>query len=144
MGPVIECGPPPGLALRSATISSIVAPGFTLSCACIMVSIETVSPELTVSLGGSFGSSQPHCTVSNVAASVWCLPPFCCAETVLLAASANAAMNIAYIVERRCGMGNPLCGLFEIVSSVRSAGTSSPARPALLRLDLQLPHDAAP
>src|SRR6267143_4686573 len=82
----MECGPPPGLALRSAMISSMVVPGFTLSCACIMVSIETVSPEFTLSLGGSFGSSQPHCTVSRVAASVWCLPPFCCARTVPLVA----------------------------------------------------------
>jgi hypothetical protein len=34
-----------------------------------MVSIETESPELMVSFGASLGSSQPHCTVSNVAAS---------------------------------------------------------------------------
>src|SRR5437899_12025898 len=101
----MECGPPPGLALRSATISSIVIPGFTLSCACIMVSIETVSPEFTLSLGGSFGSSQPHCTVSGVAACVWCLLLFCCAEPVLLARNANAALNIACIVKRRYGMG---------------------------------------
>ena len=70
IGPVTECGPPPGFALRSSTICSIVMPGCTLSCECIIVSIETVSPELTVSFGGSFGSSQPHCTVSSVAASV--------------------------------------------------------------------------
>ena len=55
IGPVIECGPPPGLALRSSTTCSIVTPGCTLSCECIIVSIETVSPELTVSLGASFG-----------------------------------------------------------------------------------------
>src|SRR2546429_9093117 len=42
MGPVIECGPPPGFARRSATISSIVIPGRTLSFECIIVSIETV------------------------------------------------------------------------------------------------------
>src|SRR6267378_4133913 len=68
-GPVIECGPPPGLALRSSTTCSIVVPGCTLSWPCIMVSIEMVSPESTVSFGGSFGSSQPHCTVSSVAGS---------------------------------------------------------------------------
>jgi hypothetical protein len=45
-----------------------------LSWECIIVSIETVSPESTVSFGGSFGSSQPHWTVSRVAASVWRLP----------------------------------------------------------------------
>src|SRR5437879_7889328 len=143
MGPVIECGPPPGLALRSATISSIVIPGFTLSCACIMVSFETVAHCLSLSLGGSVGSSQSHCTVSRVAASVWCLPPFCCARTVLLAPSANAATNVVSLMER-CGMGSSLCVCFGIVSSVRPAGTSSSRRTALLRLDLQLPHDAAP
>src|SRR5712691_2831998 len=68
MGPVTEWGPPPGLSLRRATISSIVIPGRTLPCACIIVSTDTISPESTVSLGGSFGSSQPHCTVSRVAA----------------------------------------------------------------------------
>src|SRR5207237_10740513 len=41
-------------------------PCCTLLCECIMVSIETVSPELMVSFGGSFGSSQPHCTVSSI------------------------------------------------------------------------------
>src|SRR5438034_1408780 len=75
MGPVIECGPPPGLALRRATISSIVIPGFTLSCECIIVSTETTSPESTVSFGGSLGSSQPHWTVSRAAARRCCLPP---------------------------------------------------------------------
>src|SRR5947208_2490950 len=142
MGPVIECGPPPGLALRNATISSIVIPGFTLSCACIMVSIETVSPEFTLSLGGSFGSSQPHCTVSSVAASVWCLPPFCCARTVPLAASASAATDVVSMMER-CGMGSSLC----VLESYRRSGPrerQAPRRTALLRLDPQLPHGAAP
>src|SRR5256885_4651969 len=45
-------------------------------------------------------------------------------ETGLLAASASAAMNIAYIGERRCGMGSSPC-LFEIVSSVRPEDTIS-------------------
>ena len=45
IGPVIECGPPPGLAFRSSTMSSIVVPGWILSCACIIVSTATVSPE---------------------------------------------------------------------------------------------------
>ena len=48
-------------------ISSIVVPGWTLLWACIMVSTATVSPDLTTSLGGSFGSSQPHWVVSSVA-----------------------------------------------------------------------------
>jgi hypothetical protein len=74
IGPVIECGPPPGFAFLSSTACSIVRPGCTLSCECIMVSIETVSPELIVSFGGSLGSSQPHCTVSSVAGRLWCLP----------------------------------------------------------------------
>src|ERR1041384_5102251 len=140
MGPVIECGPPPGLALRSAMISSIVIPGLILSCECIMVSIEIVSPEFTLSLGGSFGSSQPHCTVSSVAASVWCLPPFCCAATGLLAASANAAMNIVYVMER-CGMGFP--SVCVLKSYPRSGPRERQARrlSALLRLDVQLAHD---
>src|SRR5437773_2144315 len=144
MGPVIECGPPPGFALRSAAISSIVIPGFTLSCACIMVSIETVSPEFTLSLGGSFGSSQPHCTVSRVAASVWCLPPFCCAETGLLAAKANAAISIACIVERWCGMRILSVCVLKSYPRSRPRERQARRRPALLRLDLQLPHDAAP
>ncbi|PYM44246.1 MAG: hypothetical protein DME16_21280 [Candidatus Rokuibacteriota bacterium] len=68
MGPVTECGPPPGLAFRSPTISSMVVPGWILLWECIMVSTATVSPELTTSLGGSLGSSHPHCVVSRVAA----------------------------------------------------------------------------
>src|SRR5437773_3697659 len=144
MGPVIECGPPPGLALRNAMISSIVTPGLILSCECIMVSIETVSPEFTLSLGGSFGSSQPHCTVSRVAASVWCLPPFCCAETGLLAASANAAISIACIVERWCGMRILSVCVLKSYPRSRPRERQARRRPALLRLDLQLPHDAAP
>ena len=75
MGPVTEWGPPPGLAFRSAMISSIVVPGWILLWACIMVSTATVSPDLTTSLGGSLGSSQPHWVVSSVAASTWYLPP---------------------------------------------------------------------
>ena len=108
IGPVTECGPPPGFAFRSSTTCSIVMPGCTLSCECIIVSIETVSPELTVSLGGSFGSSQPHCTVSSVAGSVWCLPagafgaqswlPLgaadCCAMTAPPARAATTAATI--------------------------------------------------
>lgn len=44
------------------------------------VSREMVSPELTVSLGFSVMSSQPHCTSSGVAASAWCWPAVfaCC------------------------------------------------------------------
>ena len=56
-------------------ISSMVVPGWILLCACIMVSTATVSPELTTSLGGSFGSSQPHWVVSSVAGSAWNVPP---------------------------------------------------------------------
>src|SRR5579859_5401455 len=74
MGPVRECGPPPGLALRSSTIFSIGTPGWIWSLACISVSIETVSPESMVSCGFSRGSSQPHCTVSGVALRTWCFP----------------------------------------------------------------------
>ena len=68
-GPVIECGPPPGLARRSLTMSSIVAPGWIALCACIIVSMATVSPESMVTFGGSAGSSQPHCVVCSVAGS---------------------------------------------------------------------------
>src|SRR5258706_478162 len=75
MGPVTECGPPPGLARRSLTMSSIVEPGWMALWACIMVSTATLSPELTVTLGGSCGSSQPHCVVSSVAGRTWYLPP---------------------------------------------------------------------
>ena len=75
IGPVIEWGPPPGLARRSATISSMVVPGWILLWECIMVSTATVSPELTASLGGSLGSSQPHCVVSSVAGRTCMVPP---------------------------------------------------------------------
>ena len=75
IGPVTECGPPPGFASRSLTMSSIVEPGWMALWACIIVSIATVSPESTTSFGGSFGSSQPHCVVSSVAGSTWNLPP---------------------------------------------------------------------
>ena len=60
MGPVIECGPPPSFSLRSFTISSISTPGFICPSECEIVSMETVSPELMVSLGFSWGSYQPH------------------------------------------------------------------------------------
>src|SRR5205807_8261260 len=73
IGPVTECGPPPSFCLRSSTNFSIGTPGCTWSSECIRVSTEMVSPESTVSLGGSLGSSQPHCTVSGVAANEWCL-----------------------------------------------------------------------
>src|SRR5438034_11040878 len=75
MGPVTEWGPPPGLAFRRATISSIVVPGWILLCACIMVSTATVSPEFTTSLGGSLGSSQPLGVVPGVAGGPWYWPP---------------------------------------------------------------------
>ena len=88
MGPVSECGPPPGFAFRSSTIFSIVTPLVSWSFACITVSIETVSPESIVSRGGSFGSSQPHCTFSGVALSTWCLP-------AAAAAADSAKTNIA-------------------------------------------------
>src|SRR6266446_3478234 len=74
MGPVTECGPPPGLARRSLTISSIEAPGLTSSIPWLHVSMETVSPESTISFGFSVGSNQPHCTVALFAGSEWCLP----------------------------------------------------------------------
>jgi hypothetical protein len=67
IGPVSECGPPPGLALRSATMSSIETSLWILSRACISVSIDTVSPDSMVSRGFSRGSSQPHWTSSGVA-----------------------------------------------------------------------------
>src|SRR4030095_14941766 len=51
--------------------------GWILSWECIMVSTETISPELTVSFGDSLGSSHPHCVVSRVAASRWRFGPAC-------------------------------------------------------------------
>ena len=56
-------------------MSSIVDPGWIALCACIIVSIATVSPESMVTFGGSAGSSQPHCVVCSVAGSTWYLPP---------------------------------------------------------------------
>src|SRR5579871_275144 len=86
----MECGPPPGLALRSSTTCSMVIPGWILSCACIMVSIETMSPDSILSFGGSFGSSQPHCTVSSVAARR-CVLPAAGAFWAMAAPLSNAA-----------------------------------------------------
>src|SRR5215470_5367230 len=88
MGPVNEWNAPPGLLLRSSRIFSIEMPGWNWSLACIQVSTETVSPEAIRSFGGSFGSSQPHWTVSGVAARRWCFPA---AEAVGGSASATAA-----------------------------------------------------
>jgi hypothetical protein len=48
-------------------ISGISTPGLIRPSECDKVSMETVSPERTVSLGVSFGSYQPHCTFSAVA-----------------------------------------------------------------------------
>src|SRR5256885_7070383 len=75
MGPVKECGPPPGFALRRRTISSIDTPVWIWSSAWASVSTETVSPDSMVSRGLMRGSSQPHCTSSFTALSWWCLPP---------------------------------------------------------------------
>src|ERR1700676_5303882 len=79
MGPVVECGPPPSLARRSLMISSMATPGLISSIPWLQVSMDTVSPESTTSLGFSVASYQPHCTVSLFAGSTWCLPVDFCA-----------------------------------------------------------------
>src|SRR5205814_4624179 len=73
-GPVSVCGPRPGKSVRSFLISSMVLPGTTWLCECIIVSNTTVSPESTRSTGGCELSNQPHCVVSNVAGSSQSLP----------------------------------------------------------------------
>src|SRR5262245_57705480 len=74
MGPVRVCGPRPGKSVRSFLISSIVFPGMTWLCECIIVSITTVSPESMRSTGGCALLNQPHCVVSSVAGSRCTLP----------------------------------------------------------------------
>src|SRR5438105_5681143 len=74
MGPVTVCGPRPGKSVRSFLISSMVRPGTTWLCECIIVSITTLSPESTRSTGACALSNQPHCVVSMVAGSTWSLP----------------------------------------------------------------------
>ena len=62
-----------------------------------MVSIETVSPEFTVSFGISFGSSQPHCTVCRVAARRWVFasePAFWATAELQAKAASTAARAI--------------------------------------------------
>ena len=109
-GPVSECGPPPGFALRSSTIFSIEVPGLIWSLACISVSIETVSPDWMVSLGGSFGSSQPHCTFSGVALSTWCF-----AAAGSGAAATAIDPNSAAPRKRRQAMRHP-CAPFSTIA----------------------------
>src|SRR5258706_10296356 len=74
MGPVMVCGPRPGWSVRSFLISSMVRPGSTWLCECIIVSSTTVSPESTVRTGAWALSNQPHCVVSRVAGRTWTLP----------------------------------------------------------------------
>src|SRR5882672_10751152 len=64
-GPVSVCGPRPGWSVRSFLISSMVRPGTTWLCECIIVSKTTVSPESTFSTGGCALSNQPHCVDSG-------------------------------------------------------------------------------
>ena len=46
---------------------SMVMPGTIWLCECIIVSMTTVSPELTRSTGAWALSNQPHCVVAGVA-----------------------------------------------------------------------------
>ena len=67
IGPVSVWGPRPGWSVRNFFNSSMVFPGTTWLCACIMVSITTVSPDLIVRTGGCALLNQPHWVVSKVA-----------------------------------------------------------------------------
>src|SRR6185503_15507833 len=81
-GPVSVCGPRPGKSVRSFLICSIVVPGTTWLCECIIVSNTIVSPESTCSTGGCALLNQPHCVVSSVAGSTCTFPPKRLAGTV--------------------------------------------------------------
>src|SRR5216110_362086 len=74
MGPVTVCGPRPGKSVRSFLISSMVRPGTTWLCECIIVSRTTVSPDSIFNTGGWALSNQPHCVVSSVAGRGWTFP----------------------------------------------------------------------
>src|SRR5215510_16523630 len=73
-GPVSVCGPRPGKSVLSFLICSIVTPGTTWLCECIIVSNRMVSPESTCSTGGCALLNQPHCVVSIVAGRRWVFP----------------------------------------------------------------------
>src|SRR5678815_3744461 len=86
------------------------------------VSMETMSPDSTVSLGGSFGSSHPHCTESGVAVSRW----------VFGAASATAAVeSMAATSATACTRFLDMVGPLELeLPGDGSGGEGRSARPA--------------
>src|SRR6185369_14413238 len=83
MGPVSVCGPRPGKSVRSFLISSMVRPGTTALCECIIVSKTTVSPESTFSTGACELSNHPHWVVSRVAGRTKKMPGYFPVRTTL-------------------------------------------------------------
>src|SRR5260370_33661018 len=71
-----ECGPLPGLALRSSASLSTGTPGCISFMKCDQVLGKLMrSPESIVRTGGKVASNTPSCTVSLVDSTVWTRPP---------------------------------------------------------------------
>src|SRR5260370_42637056 len=71
-----ECGPLPGLALRSSASLSTGTPGCISFMKCDQVLGKLMrSPESIVRIGGRVASNTPSCTVSLVDSTVWTRPP---------------------------------------------------------------------
>ncbi len=76
IGPMTECGPLPGLALRNSASRSIGTPGCISFMKCDQVLGKLMrSPESIVRIGGRVASNTPSCTVSLVDSTVWTRPP---------------------------------------------------------------------
>jgi len=75
-GPMIECGPRPGLSRRNWASCWIETPGWNLFMKWVQVlGYTTVSPESICTTSGRVASKAPRRTVSAVDSTVWTRPP---------------------------------------------------------------------
>ena len=76
MGPMIECGPRPGLLVRNSASRLIGTPGSSSFRKCDQVFGKLIeSPESIVKIGGRVASNTPSRTVSLVESTTWTRPP---------------------------------------------------------------------
>jgi hypothetical protein len=76
MGPMIECGPRPGLLARNSASRLIGTPGSNSFIKCDQVFGKlTQSPDSTVRMGGKFASNTPSRTVFLFESTTWMGPP---------------------------------------------------------------------
>jgi hypothetical protein len=94
MGPMIECGPRPGLLARNSASRLIGTPGSNSFIKCDQVFGKlTQSPDSTVRMGGKFASNTPSRTVFLFESTTWMgPPPLLVAAAVSLAPAAWASL----------------------------------------------------